>query len=183
MIRLAFLILLGLPNVVFGQVDVTFVGSSSPYESSWDGKLLAFEKVEDGCFGYAEFRIEVTTPVSVTYFSSLFCEDRSPAVDPPFDSFSNIRNDWAVLGSPSTWFGNFTVNPGTYTDWFINFDGRLCFDCCGGDFNEDDTVDFNDLQVLLSAWDTSDAGDANYDGMTDFADLLIVTSNWGACAN
>ena len=90
MIRLAFLILLGLPNVVFGQVDVTFVGSSSPYESSWDGKLLAFEKVEDGCFGYAEFRIEVTTPVSVTYFSSLFCEDRSPAVDPPFDSFSNI---------------------------------------------------------------------------------------------
>ena len=116
--------------------------------------------------------------MSVTYFSSLFCEDRSPAVDPPFDSFSNIRNDWAVLGSPSTWFGIFTVNPGTYTDWFINFDGRLCFDCCGGDFNEDDTVDFNDLQVLLSAWDTSDAGDANYDGMTDFADLLIVTSNW-----
>ena len=82
MLRLAFLILLGLPNVVFGQVDVTFVGSSSPYESSWDGQLLAFEKVEDGCFGYAEFRIEVTTPVSVTYFSSLFCEDRSPAVDP-----------------------------------------------------------------------------------------------------
>ena len=122
MIRLAFLASLALPNVVFGQVDVTFVGSSSPYESSWDGKLLAFEKVEDGCFGYAEFRIEVTTPVSVTYFSSLFCEDRSPAVEPPFDSFSNIRNDWAVLGSPSTWFGNFTVNAGTYTDWFINFD-------------------------------------------------------------
>ena len=44
MIRLAFLILLGLPNVVFGQVDVTFVGSSSPYESSWDGKLLALRK-------------------------------------------------------------------------------------------------------------------------------------------
>ena len=183
MTRRALLLLLAWTGTAFGQVDVTFTGSCcSTYESTWDGKLLTLEAVE-GCSGYAEYRIEVTEPVVVTYNVSLLCGQGNPSVDPPFGAFNNIRNDWVVQNTPENWGGSFTVSPGTYFYWFINFDGRLCFDCCGGDFNEDDTVDFNDLQVLLSAWGASDAGDANYDGMTDFADLLVVTSNWGACSN
>ena len=182
MIRTALLLLLGWTTTAFGQVDVTLTDTVGiTYKSSWDGNLLILEAVE-GCSGYAEFRIEVSEPVVVTYTASRICGG-NPSVDPPFGPFSNIRNDWIVQNTPSTWSGSFTAQPGVYWYWFLGFDGRFCFDCCGGDFNEDETVDFNDLQVLLSNWGSSDAGDANYDGMTDFADLVIVASNWGACSN
>ncbi len=52
---------------------------------------------------------------------------------------------------------------------------------CAADLNGDDTVNFSDLQVLLSAWGPSSGGDTNNDGVTDFGDLLIVINDWGGC--
>ena len=54
---------------------------------------------------------------------------------------------------------------------------------CAADLNGDDTVNFSDLQVLLSAWGPSSGGDANNDGVTDFGDLLIVINDWGGRPN
>ena len=50
---------------------------------------------------------------------------------------------------------------------------------CLGDLNDDNEVNFSDLQVLLSAWGLSDGGDLNDDGETDFSDLQILLSSWG----
>ena len=88
---MALLPLLAWTTTAVGQVDVTFTGSCcSTYESTWDGKLLTLEAVE-GCSGYAEYRIEVTEPVVVTYNVSLLCGEGNPSVDPPFGAFNNIR--------------------------------------------------------------------------------------------
>ena len=136
MIRTTLLLLLAWTTTAVGQVDVTLTDTVGiTYKNSWDGNLLMFKAVE-GCSGYAEFRIEVSEPVIVTYTASRICGG-NPAVDPPFGPFSTIRNDWIVQNTPSTWSGSFTAQPGVYWYWFIGFDGRFCFDCCGGDFNAD----------------------------------------------
>ncbi len=58
--------------------------------------------------------------------------------------------------------------------------------CCAGNTNGDTAVDVDDLNVILSAWDTSvpagSAPDLNGDGFVNVDDLNIVLSNWGnAC--
>ena len=94
MIRTALLLLLGWTTTAFGQVDVTLTDTVGiTYKNSWDGNLLILEAVE-GCSGYAEFRIEVSEPVVVTYTASRICGG-NPSVDPPFGPFSTIRNDSA----------------------------------------------------------------------------------------
>ena len=52
---------------------------------------------------------------------------------------------------------------------------------CTGDLDGDGTVGFSDLQLILSAWNTSDGGDANGDGDTNFSDLQVILSAWGGC--
>ena len=124
MIRMTLLLLLAWTTTAVGQVDVTLTDTVGiTYKNSWDGNLLMFKAVE-GCSGYAEFRIEVSEPVVVTYTASRICGG-NPAVDPPFGPFSTIRNDWIVQNTPSTWSGSFTAQPGVYWYWFIGFDGRF----------------------------------------------------------
>ncbi|MCB9843244.1 MAG: FG-GAP repeat protein [Phycisphaeraceae bacterium] len=55
---------------------------------------------------------------------------------------------------------------------------------CTGDVNDDQTVDVDDLNAILSAWGTSvGQGDprdlANNDGVVDVDDLNVVLANWG----
>ena len=57
---------------------------------------------------------------------------------------------------------------------------------CPGDTNGDSTVDFTDLNAILSNWNMTVApstmGDTNGDGTVDFTDLNEVLSNWNtAC--
>ena len=55
---------------------------------------------------------------------------------------------------------------------------------CPGDANGDQTVDFDDLNLILTNWAASGApgipGDLDDSGSVDFDDLNLVLSNWGA---
>ena len=68
------------------------------------------------------------------------------------------------------------IGPQAYELATQHFDG---FVGCLGDLNGDSEVNFSDLQVLLSAWGSSNGGDLNDDGETDFSDLQILLSSWG----
>ncbi|MBL0922740.1 MAG: hypothetical protein IBJ10_11525 [Phycisphaerales bacterium] len=53
------------------------------------------------------------------------------------------------------------------------------------DINRDDSVDFTDLNLVLSFFNTSGVGlpgDANEDGVVDFADLNLVVSFFNTAA-
>lgn len=52
---------------------------------------------------------------------------------------------------------------------------------CTGDIDENGSVDFDDLLLVLSSFNSGTGGDANGDGVTDFDDLLLVLSNFGPC--
>ena len=55
---------------------------------------------------------------------------------------------------------------------------------CPEDINQNGTVDFQDLLVLLSAWGPCDAscpGDFDANGSVDFQDLITLLSAWGNC--
>ncbi len=53
---------------------------------------------------------------------------------------------------------------------------------CTGDANADNTVDVQDLLILLESWGgRSAAADANLDGTVDTLDLLQMLNHWGAC--
>ena len=51
-----------------------------------------------------------------------------------------------------------------------------------GDINEDDVVDYFDLQPLLNNYDNEGAGDINEDGVVDYFDLQPLLSNYDAFA-
>lgn len=51
---------------------------------------------------------------------------------------------------------------------------------CRGDANNDGVVDFDDLNAVLSNWNTpGPIGDIDNSGFVDFDDLNLVLSNWG----
>lgn len=52
---------------------------------------------------------------------------------------------------------------------------------CNGDLDGDDTVDVNDLLMLLSAYDQDASGDCDGDGDTDVNDVLSLINAWGEC--
>ena len=66
-------------------------------------------------------------------------------------------------------------------EWTIQMSFVADEEPCTGDLNGDGEVGFSDLQLILSAWETSTAGDANGDGVTNFSDLQVILSAWGGC--
>ena len=53
---------------------------------------------------------------------------------------------------------------------------------CSGDADGSETVDFDDLLIVLSNWGgDGSVGDVTDDGAVDFDDLLLVIANWGDC--
>ena len=56
---------------------------------------------------------------------------------------------------------------------------------CGGDLNDDGTVDGGDLGALLSSWGSCQgcAADINGDGLINGADLGALLVQWGGCTN
>ena len=52
---------------------------------------------------------------------------------------------------------------------------------CSGDFNDDGTVDVNDLLMLIGNWGGSGTGDMNDDGIVDVTDLLMFLDVYGPC--
>ncbi|MFN7337965.1 MAG: GC-type dockerin domain-anchored protein, partial [bacterium] len=62
---------------------------------------------------------------------------------------------------------------------------RLCDiggpSCCNGDFNEDGSVDGDDVIAFFSSWDAASAdADANDDGSVDGDDVIAFFSSWDA---
>ncbi len=53
---------------------------------------------------------------------------------------------------------------------------------CAADLNADDSVDSQDLAILLAAW-ASMTADLNGDNVTDSADLAILLAAWGPCSS
>jgi hypothetical protein len=66
-------------------------------------------------------------------------------------------------------------------EWTIQMSFVADEEPCTGDLNGDGEVGFGDLQLILSAWESSTDGDANGDGVTNFADLQVILSAWGGC--
>ena len=66
-------------------------------------------------------------------------------------------------------------------EWTIQMSFVADDEPCTGDLNGDGEVGFSDLQLILSAWESSTAGDANGDGVTNFSDLQVILSAWGGC--
>ena len=59
------------------------------------------------------------------------------------------------------------------------------FNQCLADLNEDTTVDYQDLILLISRWgvtDTFDPADWDADGFIGLPELMIMLSDWGACS-
>jgi formylglycine-generating enzyme required for sulfatase activity len=56
---------------------------------------------------------------------------------------------------------------------------------CGGDLNDDGTVDGGDLGALVSSWGSCQgcAADINGDGLVNGADLGALVVQWGGCTN
>ena len=52
---------------------------------------------------------------------------------------------------------------------------------CKGDANGDNTVDTDDLLMVINGWGAAGAGDVNGSGITDTDDLIMVINAWGAC--
>lgn len=56
-------------------------------------------------------------------------------------------------------------------------------DACAEDLDEDGTVGFSDLLLLLSAWsDSKSLADLDGSGTVGFGDLLFLLAAWGPCA-
>lgn len=66
-------------------------------------------------------------------------------------------------------------------EWTIQMSFVADDEPCTGDLNGDGEVGFGDLQLILSAWESSTDGDANGDGVTNFADLQVILSAWDGC--
>ena len=70
------------------------------------------------------------------------------------------------------------MDSGDITVRALHSDGQAFL--CDGDANGSGTVDFDDLNLVLSNWGTAGpAGDVNNSGFVDFDDLNLVLSNWG----
>ena len=56
---------------------------------------------------------------------------------------------------------------------------------CLADLNEDTTVDYQDLILLISRWgvtDTFDPADRDADGFIGLPELMMMLSDWGDCS-
>jgi len=78
------------------------------------------------------------------------------------------------VGSPGPSLGTIDLS---------DFPGTQSFDVpCPGDLTDDAVVDVDDLNVILSQWNTpGPIGDINHDSTVDVDDLNVVLSNW-ACS-
>ena len=56
------------------------------------------------------------------------------------------------------------------------------YECCAGDLDGNNAVDFTDLLTVLGAFGTTNPeADANGDGAVEFADILFLLARWGDC--
>ncbi|MCA9309704.1 MAG: hypothetical protein KDA21_00750 [Phycisphaerales bacterium] len=89
------------------------------------------------------------------------------------------------LGVGATWLGPLTTCAGDGNSNGIDDNCEAPPAECDGDTNDDNMVNFDDLNVILGAWGTGGpAGDVfpagGGDGMVNFDDLNFVLNNWGA---
>jgi len=60
-------------------------------------------------------------------------------------------------------------------------DSSSCGGCGPEDLDNSGQIDFNDLVLVLSNWDTCCEADLDGNGNTSFSDLLRILSTWGSC--
>jgi hypothetical protein len=109
-------------------------------------------------------------------------------VPQPLDSFSIVT--WATrIGTPTVIRGtSFPVPAGmTVTPTYLANELAIRIGARPGDANLDGAVNFNDLLLLASSYNTPSnrtwaRGDFNRDGFTNFDDLLLLASNYNSPA-
>ena len=55
---------------------------------------------------------------------------------------------------------------------------------CPGDVNLDESVDVNDMLLVLDGWNSTDPGnpaDVDGDGVVAVSDVLVMLEAWGSC--
>ena len=52
---------------------------------------------------------------------------------------------------------------------------------CPGDIDGNQSIDVDDLLVILADWTTNTNGDIDGNGTTDVDDILLLLSSWGQC--
>ena len=131
----------------FGQVDVQQLDECCfPWDTNWDGTTLSFYQPEE-CNGYTAWDFFAPEETTVTYELEWLPCFGDPRVYSPFGiigQFDTIRDDWYDQGSPLTWSGTFTLEPGFYgLIHFYEFQGTLTFGsgCEAGTDTDGDGVD------------------------------------------
>ncbi|MBG80316.1 MAG: hypothetical protein CMJ39_06370 [Phycisphaerae bacterium] len=92
----------------------------------------------------------------------------------------------SLIGRPPIVFTDSTLcdnEPQQIVGPFIDNGGNtLCV--CPADINDNQSVDINDILVIVAQWGTDGPqGDINMDGTVDIADLLEAIDAFGPCAN
>jgi len=101
---------------------------------------------------------------------------------------SNLFNQAIGSGQPV----NFTLTSSQGVDGCTTVEPEISVELryravshCGGDLNDDGTVDGGDLGALLSSWGSCQgcAADINGDGLVNGADLGALVVQWGGCTD
>lgn len=157
---------------------------ADPPMTVWDPKCLA-DLDEDGILeqsdrdAFVDWMLE-NVPRYVPgnpygAFTVSCCDDET--CDLPAYCFGDVNGDgFANI------FDELIMNTALFSDVVP----RSCF--CYGDANLDRSIDFFDINVVLTYYGTTDTGyayiaipgDVNFDGVTDFTDLKIVTTQLNA---
>ena len=182
----------------FGQVEVENLGFCCiPWNTSFDGTTLFFQPAFNSCEAkLTVWDIVVTEETPVTYEVTRLC-DQPRVTDSdllPSEEFATIEQDWYDQGSPFTWSGTFTLEPGIYEGLrFFEFYGTLIFGtACGvGNDNDKDGV-CNDQDLCpddpnktdpgfcgCGVVDTNVNGDVDCDGDFDEDDALAAVKLFG----
>ncbi len=149
-------------------------GGINAYDTAWDGArmLIAHVNAPGTGAGVVVHRIEGDGAVSAEPWT---ISDASSA--------SRVRLVTSGNAAIVSWIRDDAGIPDSVVAQRVNPDGSLGPVSLLGDINGDCSVNFNDLNGVLTAFGTSSpSGDANGDGVTDFADLNLVLANFGrAC--
>ena len=154
---------IGTMIVLGGGTICMDAGSASIAELTFDEPIA----IEAG----SAFGIVMDVPASTDGFAALDIMDAADGAATYILSAGCGLNDF--VGYPGIGFPD--------PEWTIQMSFVADDEPCTGDLNGDGEVGFSDLQLILSAWETSTAGDANGDGVTNFSDLQVILSAWGGC--
>lgn len=141
------------------------------------------------CDGISDIAVGTPWLNKVEIFSG-FSGDRLQTISGPYENAffgyglalvnnAQLAGD-IVIGSPF-WTA---PGPNAYAGRVDSTASECMFEGCVGDLNNDQTVDFNDLSILLANYGLLGGdvlmGDINHNGSVDLSDLAILLSRYGS---